>query len=137
MYYIVCACVFVALVTQHTLRARRFILTSVACQVLPYFSAPFYIAIRCLSGSAIFFRAVLYCHSLPVRFCHIFPRRFILPFVACHVLPYFSTSSQKDTIFGKWLWNIKCVSISSTTSVSYISRSKKNSVRDKRTQVFM
>jgi hypothetical protein len=56
-------CVSVALVTQHAMRMPRIILQSVACLILPY-----YTAICGLSDSAI-----LYCNLWPVWFCHIFP----------------------------------------------------------------
>ena len=79
-------CVSVTLVMQNAMRTRLIILSSVACQTLPYTST-------------------LYCHLWPVPLYHILPHytvicglsrstiyvHIILSFVGCPALPYTST----------------------------------------------
>ena len=52
----------------------------------------------------------------------------VLSAVASPAVQYFSSLPHKRCDFGgkKWLLNIKCVLIFSTTFVGYISHSKKN-----------
>jgi hypothetical protein len=53
----------------------------------------------------------------------------LLLYVTCPAVPYLSTLSHKQHDFRKKkLWNIKCVLVLSTTFVSNVSHSKKNSV---------
>jgi hypothetical protein len=74
--------VSIASVTQHAMRMRRIILSSVACLAVPY-----YIVICGLSGCT-----TLYCHLWPLWLYHILPRYLI-----------------NGTIFVRKLRNIKHV----------------------------